>query len=444
MKRILPFILALTILVSSITIPSYATETLPEENLEEVQEITEDLTGPTFTLNYDENWSQSKVVTIENVADESGLSELPYRFNNGEWTNENSFSITENGTYLVEVQDSLGNSSLNSVVIDKIDTTLPVINSIDVIGSQVTINASDNESGICGYRISTDEGISWGDWVSELTFEVSQNGNYLIQVKDNAGNIADGNFEVLDIEDSVISVNIEYTQELVEELELNVLVEEEVQYRFSNDGEEYTEWSSINTYLINENGTYYVEVKDLNDNVYSKVVEITNIIVEENLPEEEIIIPEEEVSSWGLLNARSGEPEFIDVTITLRDFDMQEYIDNSSTYYKLKEGVYSMWDAGRILVYNEETHDYTLYESKKDLLNDNYNDKVVLGQVIIDENTNAKSYYYMYDNENWIEINSQQTTATTDKNWSRKVFYLPDIYKNGNRVDGLEPIIKKK
>lgn len=144
-----------------------------------------------------QEWVNSVTLTVDNSQDEvSGLNPQAYSFskveNEYEWQESNSKTITENGTVYVYVRDKADNISLvDTVVIDKIDRSRPVINDINVTTADgkttMNVDASDLQSGVALY--SFDDGQTW-QTSNQYTFD-SDTFNYLyVNVKDNAGNVS--------------------------------------------------------------------------------------------------------------------------------------------------------------------------------------------------------------------------------------------------------------
>lgn len=80
------------------------------------------------------------ILTVEASDRECGLHEAAYSFNNGDWTSDNTYSITANGTYTVRVRDHVGNIASKSIVISNIDLDKPDLQT-DILpeGETVTV-----------------------------------------------------------------------------------------------------------------------------------------------------------------------------------------------------------------------------------------------------------------------------------------------------------------
>ena len=153
-------------------------------------------------------------LNIQNTADPvtyeaSALSELAVRWNSTEaWTSDLTRTVHENGTFNVQVRDSVGNvSSVIPIRVNNISTAKPVINGLTAnnmtggfVQAPVTITVDAAGSGSTGLA---DKPYSWdggNTWTSLDEYDVYQNGEYTVMVKDEIGNI---------IEDSIIISNID-------------------------------------------------------------------------------------------------------------------------------------------------------------------------------------------------------------------------------------------
>lgn len=139
-------------------------------------------------------WVNKVTITADASDEISGLHEMPYSFstNEGEynWQAENTKTITRNGTYYVYARDLAENITLlDTITIDKIDSTAPSITNINLTDNNdktiIIITAEDSESGVFEYSI--DDGTTWQ---RSNTFEIEKDSlNYIaVKVKDNVDN----------------------------------------------------------------------------------------------------------------------------------------------------------------------------------------------------------------------------------------------------------------
>lgn len=144
-----------------------------------------------------EGWQSKSVfmkVVAEDVPDGSGLHNAPYSMDGINWQETPEFIFTENGTYTVYVRDVAGNGNSYEFVVDKIDVTAPVIESVSAISDkiwtdkvEVTINAIDLQpdgsegSGLDSLAYSIDGGNTWQE---SNVFLVESDVTYDIRVRD--------------------------------------------------------------------------------------------------------------------------------------------------------------------------------------------------------------------------------------------------------------------
>ena len=113
--------------------------------------------------------------------------------------NTKTFQVTENATYTVYVEDSSGNGAVQTIVVDKIDTTKPTITADNITyGQDLTIKFKDNLSGVTQWAVSDTNTAPTSGWenvpVAEPNVEVTKiksgltAGKKYIWVMDAAGN----------------------------------------------------------------------------------------------------------------------------------------------------------------------------------------------------------------------------------------------------------------
>ena len=103
-------------------------------NIAEVHKeiIVVDELPPNITVSLKEmSWCRENVIM---VTGKDG-TDLSYQLLKGsqcikDWTQENSFQVTENGTYTVKAKDVAGNETTQEIVVNNIDIQAPVINNI--------------------------------------------------------------------------------------------------------------------------------------------------------------------------------------------------------------------------------------------------------------------------------------------------------------------------
>lgn len=104
-------------------------------------------------------------------------------------TTSTIYTVDENRTFVVRVVDAAGNEVTETVVVDKIDKTAPVLSDLTRITDwakegEITFKATDADSGIKEVTCGGTE-VSQADGVYKIP--VAQNGTYTIVITDNAG-----------------------------------------------------------------------------------------------------------------------------------------------------------------------------------------------------------------------------------------------------------------
>ena len=160
-------------------------------------------------------WGEKDYITIKASDDVIGItgysiSKIEGEYNWIEVDNtlnyETKIELTENGTYYVSVKDAYNHITTKSIVIEKIDDTLPIVEGLSASTTWSKTNTitgiiKDDESGLEGYKITKEE-IEPTEFIQiegkEYNFaeEVTENGTYYIWVKDVKGNINKSSIEV--------------------------------------------------------------------------------------------------------------------------------------------------------------------------------------------------------------------------------------------------------
>lgn len=126
-----------------------------------------------------------------------GIQTASYFISNGNLFTGNSFTVSQIGTYTIYAKDNAGNTSIQTALVDRVDTTPPSI-SLDTTTTwgetnTLTADITDADSGVAirkwaiGNLPASFFAIS-GTSFSGNNINVSKNGVYTIYAKDNAGN----------------------------------------------------------------------------------------------------------------------------------------------------------------------------------------------------------------------------------------------------------------
>lgn len=300
-------------------------------------------------------------VNVEDTADATGdTSGLPTNFVSwdGVWGKED-LRVYENGTYQVKVRDSVGNvSKVTDIPIDFIKTKGPYIGSIkrdknaSYITSplKITVNGFDSDgTALEGRAYSWDGGNSW---TSLKTKTVTENGEYIVTVRDAAGNTA---------EESVIVDNIDSFKPTVElRLAREIRTDEttgreksywvlKVEAADIGSGINYIEadWDGSTTYdaykqsEVTAAGVYGVKIYDLAGNSTYEYITITNEMLG--------------ISGSGSISGGASTPIIIDIgavgdTSLTAGGLVSEFANPSNVIY------------GENGVYNKVTKNYSTYD----------------------------------------------------------------------------------
>lgn len=212
-------------------------------------------------------------------SDGCGLADLPYSFDGGmTYTEENTLTVSGNGSYEVLLMDRLGNVAQAQLEVSNIDREAPVISGIAAIeegwqGESVTmqVQAEDAPDGSglheAGYSLDGET------WQEQPEFVFTENGTYQVYVRDALGNTAVQEFSVgqLDVTAPVIEALQASPEHIREEAVLVTIVAKDIQpdgsagsglheEAYSLDGG--VTWQKENTFYAETGKTYDIRVRD--------------------------------------------------------------------------------------------------------------------------------------------------------------------------------------
>ncbi|MFV0497576.1 MAG: hypothetical protein ACK5L0_05335 [Candidatus Fimivivens sp.] len=202
------------------------------------------------------------------------------------WQSSTAFTITGNGTYYAWAKDGAGNvSEAYEFEIGNVDTTRPIVDSVTVpdswgMTSTVTINASDDGSGIMAYAITTGgTSAPVAGWQTSSSFTFSDKGTYYAWAKDKAGNVS---FSGIEFEIG----KIDSTKPIIEEVTIPTdwtasakitVIATDTETGISGYALTGTSaapaadaWQQSNIFKLSANGTFYVWTKDGAGNIAYK------------------------------------------------------------------------------------------------------------------------------------------------------------------------------
>jgi len=216
----------------------------------------------------------------------------------------NAFQANANGLYTVFVRDSAGNTAVQTVVVDKIVKTVPVIGltaspetptngNVEVavaaiVGGTNVGNAVQAAKWLAGEAAIEDFASGGTDITGDMSFEVTENGWYTVYVRDVAGNEALKTLQVSNIARTAPSIEIELQPSAPTNGTVNVNAtvsggagpftlkwaagEQELSY-FAGGGTPFAE-----SFEAGDNGVYTVYARDEAGNASIEVVHV-NLIV---------------------------------------------------------------------------------------------------------------------------------------------------------------------
>lgn len=214
-----------------------------------------------------------------------GLADKPYKFDNGDWTDVASTTITSNGTYTVQIKDKAGNVITESYEVSNLDFIAPVISSARVLqtrpvkeSARIAVQATDEGFGLADKAYKLND----GDWQTANWFDVTDNGTYTVYVRDKAGNITSTTVEVTNIDK--VKPELTYTVSTTEptntlyvylvatdNMELGSVTSKENLVLINKNWVSKTEYRC--TYAIKTNGTFRFDVRDFVGN--TNYIEVT-------------------------------------------------------------------------------------------------------------------------------------------------------------------------
>lgn len=183
---------------------------------------------PELVLSAEEGWTKESVLITARAAGQS--VSLPSDCFSWEkdaaggdvWTSQNTFLVSENGTYTCKIRDAAGNESTETIVVSNIDRLLPTLSLVPETkewtrkavlltaqGSDMPKTEKDGCSGLADNpyfwkapenltkeeeteaeeaKAPEEEAKTFGSWSTENTIMASQNGEYHCLLRDKAGN----------------------------------------------------------------------------------------------------------------------------------------------------------------------------------------------------------------------------------------------------------------
>lgn len=179
------------------------------------------------------------------------------------------------------------------------DLTAPEIYDINIMPFEVSnidkpvtlsisISADDNETPYPYLEYAflfSDQEPTDADWIKKSSFDVNieRNGVYIAYVKDQSGNIAKMEKEIITVDSKapvILSVTLSNEENWCKSNTIMVEAKdaEKMLYCFKNiDDDTSSNWITDDEYFIDKNGTYAIQVKDAAGNISEAEVTVNNI-----------------------------------------------------------------------------------------------------------------------------------------------------------------------
>lgn len=245
-----------------------------------------------------EDWGTSAKVTLA-ATDDGGSGLSAYAISTtatppgSGWQTSTSFTLTANGSYYAFARDGAGNiSEAYAFQIGKVDTIRPVVVSVTVpdswgMSSTVTINATDDSSGVAAYAVTTGgTSAPVSGWQTSSSFTFSAKGTYYAWVRDRAGNVSLSGHEFkLDKVDTTVPVITEIIAptDWTPAAEITVIATDTetgiAAYAITTTSAApaASAWQEANTFTLRSNGTFYLWAKDGAGNTASRYLYFSKI-----------------------------------------------------------------------------------------------------------------------------------------------------------------------
>ena len=227
------------------------------------------------------------------------LSDTPYVWNGAAGT-ENVFTVTENGTYTFELQADENSDTAAArigIKVSNVDTTGPVLTQYSqepasgwtkepakLILSEMLDLQPDGTAG-CGLA-EMPVSFNGGEWGNQTVFVCEDSGVYPVLLTDKLGNVTETTASVtnIDITGPTVSFLWDETPNLTEVTVQVIAADTQkdgsegcglaaLPYSYDNG----QTWTDVDSFWVEENGSYPVLVKDKLGNITEQTAEVTNL-----------------------------------------------------------------------------------------------------------------------------------------------------------------------
>lgn len=230
---------------------------------------------------------------MEVMDEKAGLCDTPYSWSKGSsWTTDNEFTFTQNGKYEFRMKDVLGNTTQETVSVDRIDIKKPVIGAVYVSPvngkngysreALVEILAEDDEAGLHTTAYSYDAGMNWS---KENQHTISENGDCYLRVRDGVQNATSGVIQIKCIdrnEPQIQSLELKLNSPANHYARTGIISIHAQDYQVGLDVKPYSfdegrTWTEQSTYTVKYNGNYPVLVRDMLGNIAKKTIQVKSL-----------------------------------------------------------------------------------------------------------------------------------------------------------------------
>ncbi|WP_407301614.1 OmpL47-type beta-barrel domain-containing protein [Clostridium botulinum] len=331
--------------------------------LDDKESPTIEVTGNTTS------WTNKDVMLNASAKDNNKVKSITLPDGKTVNSDKADFTVTKNGTYKFIAEDDAGNKTTKEVVVDKIDKELPTLNLLTSTTNStngnvdINIDAKDNLSGV--KEIKVNDTVIIGN-----KYTVSNNGTYIVEVTDNAGNKTSKQIDISNIDKELptIAVSGNPTEWTNGNVTLTCTATDNVGVKSIT----MPNGKVINTnkadFIVNENGIYKFVVEDKAGNKTTKEILVDKIDKES---------PTANVSVKG----------------------NKLIIDAYDSLSGIKEILYQM-DDGEIVKYTGEIAQNAKTNIIIDLVSENYKVKVT----VIDKAGNSHGTYYEFGQESRLKV----------------------------------------
>lgn len=192
--------------------------------------------------------------------------------------NKTNIKATANGIYSYVLLDKVGNrSKVYTYNVNCFDREPPVYNifQAEKVGYvEVSLTASDNQSGLHEDAYSSDDGKTWTKFIG---YKYTSNGTYKFKFRDALGNISEGSIEVTKCD--TVKPTAKYEEsDWGKVSNIKILCEDDVALATDfiswDDGKT---WNKITVKTYDKNGTYKVKIRDAYLNILDFEFNVTKV-----------------------------------------------------------------------------------------------------------------------------------------------------------------------